>query len=69
MDPHISVVTAMLKSVAYNIRESDAQIVPEAEFVPFDFSYLRDYSASSERVRNRNPFGGRDPHASDALPA
>jgi|HubBroStandDraft_2_1064218.scaffolds.fasta_scaffold966780_1 hypothetical protein len=67
MDPHISVVTALLHSIAYNTHESDAQVVPEAEFVRFDFSYLRDYPVPNEPVRN--PFGGRDQHAADALPA
>ena len=67
MDPHVSVVTAMLNCVAYSSDESDAQVVPEAEFVPFNLSYLRDYSPSGEQAGN--PFGGRGQHASDALPA
>ena len=67
MDPHISVVTAMLDSVAYHTGEFDAPVVPEADFVPFNLSYLRDFSEESEEARN--PFEGRDQNASDALPA
>jgi hypothetical protein len=58
MEPSISVVTAMLDSVAYHDNEFGAPVVPEADFVPFDLSYLRDFS---------DPFGGREQNASDAL--
>jgi len=67
MDQPIFVVTAMLKSVAYNSEEHDALVVPEADFVPFKLSYLRDFSEQGELAGN--PFGGRNQDASDALPA
>ena len=63
MEPSISVVTAMLYSVAYN----GEPIVSEADFVPFNLSYLRDFP--QESAQSENPFGGRAPNASDALPA
>ena len=63
----ISVVTALLKSVAYNDEAYDARVVPEADFVPFDLSHLRDFSRQGAEARN--PFGGRGQNASDALPA
>jgi len=66
MEPSISVVTAILDSVAYNDNEYGASIVPETDFVPFDLSYLRDLSEQGEQ--SRNPFGGREQNASDALP-
>ena len=52
MDPHISVVTTLLKCVAYDKNAHDAQVVPEADFVPFDFSYLRDFPGQGENVRS-----------------
>ena len=67
MEPSVSVVTAMLDSVAYNDQEYGAPVVPEADFVPFDLSYLRDFSGQGEKVKN--PFGGHAQNASDALPA
>jgi hypothetical protein len=67
MDQNISVVTALLNSVAYSDAAYDARVVPEADFVPFDLSYLRDFSRQGEK--SRNPFGGRGQNASDALPA
>jgi hypothetical protein len=67
MEPSVSVVTAMLDSVAYNDQEYGAPVVPEADFVPFDLSYLRDFSEQGEQ--SGNPFGGREQNASDALRA
>ena len=67
MEPTISVVTAMLYSVAYKNAEYGESIVPEADFVPFDLSQLRDFSEESEQPRN--PFGGHAQNAPDALPA
>ncbi len=67
MDPHISVVTAMLNSVAYQTGEFDASVVPETDFVPFNLSYLSDFSAPEKQAEN--PFGGRVQNASDPLPA
>ena len=67
MEPSISVVTAMLYSVAYNNAEHGTPVVPEADFVPFNLSLLRDFPDDSEH--SRNPFGGRAPNAPDALPA
>jgi hypothetical protein len=49
MEPSISVVTAMLYSVAYNNVEYGAPIVPEANFVPFNLSHLRDFSEEPEQ--------------------
>jgi hypothetical protein len=42
-------------------------VAEEVDFVPFNLSYLRDFSEKSEEARN--PFGGRGQNASDALPA
>jgi hypothetical protein len=67
MEPSISVVTAMLYGAAYNNIEYGAPSVPEADFVPFDLSHLRDFSEESEQ--SRNPFGGHAQNAPDALPA
>jgi hypothetical protein len=67
MDPHISVLTAILNSIAYQSDENGASVAEEVDFVPFNLSYLRDFSEKSEEARN--PFGGRDQNASDALPA
>jgi hypothetical protein len=67
MEPSISVVTAMLDSVAYKDNEYGALVVPEADFVPFDLSYLRDLAEQGEQ--SSNPLGGREQNASDALPA
>jgi hypothetical protein len=66
MDPHISVVTALLNSVAYNC-DDDAVLVPETDFVPFNFSHLRNFTAEAEQAKN--PVGGGSQYASDALPA
>jgi hypothetical protein len=67
MDPHISVLTAILNSIAYQSDEQDAPAVAEVDFVPFDLSYLRDFSQQSEGAKD--PFGGRGQNAPDALPA
>jgi hypothetical protein len=67
MEPTISVVTALLDSVAYNDNEYGAPVVREADFVPFDLSYLRDLSEQGEQ--SDNLLGGRGQNASDALPA
>jgi len=67
MEPTISVVTALLDSVAYNDNEYGGPVVHEADFVPFDLSYLRDLSEQSEQ--SDNPLGGTGQNASDALPA
>ena len=67
MDQNISVVTALLNSVAYGDAAYDERVVPEADFVPFDLSHLRDLPRQGEEARN--PLGGRGQNASDALPA
>jgi hypothetical protein len=67
MNPHISVVTALLNSIAYNGDDLHATVVPEAGFVPFDFSYLRDFPGGGEKARTA--FEGHGQNASDALPA
>jgi hypothetical protein len=67
MDPHISVLTAILNSIAYQIDERDASPAAEVEFVPFNLSFLRDLPQQSEETGN--PFGGRSQNAPDALPA
>jgi hypothetical protein len=67
MEPSISVVTAMLDSVAYRDNEYGALAVPEADFVPFDLSYLRDFTEQGER--STDPLGGPRQNAVDALPA
>ena len=67
MDPHISVLTAILNSIAYQSDERDASVAAEVDFVPFNLSYLRDFSQQSEGAKN--PFGGRGQNAPDALPA
>lgn len=67
MDPHISVLTAILNSIAYQSDENGASVAEEVDFVPFNLSYLRDFSEESEEARN--PLGGRDQNAPDALPA
>jgi hypothetical protein len=67
MEPSISVVTALLDSVVYKDNEYDAPVVPEADFVPFDLSYLRDFAEQGEQ--SSDPLGGREQNASDALPA
>jgi hypothetical protein len=66
MDQNISVVTALLNSVAYG-DAYDARVVPEADFVPFDLLHLRDFPRQGEEARN--PLGGHGQNASDALPA
>jgi hypothetical protein len=66
MEPYISVVSAMLNSVAYIAEEQDATVIPEEAFVPFNFSYLRDLPADEEA---KNPFGGHDQSALPALSA
>jgi hypothetical protein len=65
MDATFSVVTAMLNSITHH-DEYDAP-VPEVDFVPFDLSYLRDFSGQSEQAEK--PVGGCGHNASDALPA
>ena len=67
MDPHVTVVTAMLDSVAYHTDEFDAPVVPETDFVPFNLSYLSDFSALEKQAEN--PFGGHVQNASDPLAA
>jgi hypothetical protein len=67
MDPHISVLTALLNSIACQIDEREAPIAAEVDFVPFNLSYLRDFPQQSEGTRN--PFGGSGQNAIDALPA
>jgi hypothetical protein len=67
MDPHISVLTAILNSIAYQSDENGGSVAEEVDFVPFNLSYLRDFSEESEEARN--PFEGRDQNAPDALPA
>jgi hypothetical protein len=67
MDPHISVLTAMLNSIAYQGDERDASAAAEVDFVPFNLSFLRDFPQQSEGTEN--PFGGRGQNAPDALPA
>jgi hypothetical protein len=67
MEPSISVVTAMLYSVAYSKAEFGEPVVFESDFAPFDLSYLRDFSEESEQ--SRNPFEGHVQNAPDALPA
>jgi hypothetical protein len=51
MNQHISVVTALLNSIAYNGDDLRATVVPEADFVPFDFSHLRDFLRSKDTVK------------------
>ena len=67
MDPHISVLTAILNSIAYQRDEREVSVPAEVDFVPFDLSYLRDFSQQSEGAKD--PFGGRGQNAPDALPA
>lgn len=67
MDPHTSVVTTLLKCVAYDKDAHDAPVVPEADFVPFDFSYLRDFPGQGENVRR--PLGGHGQNVPNALHA
>jgi hypothetical protein len=67
MDPNISVVMAMLNSVAGNNDAHDAPVVPEVDFAPFNLSHLRAFSGQSDQMRN--PSGGRSQNACDALPA
>jgi hypothetical protein len=67
MDPHISVLTALLNSIAYQSDEREARVAAEVDFVPFNLSYLRDFPQQSEGARN--PFGGHGQNAPDALPA
>jgi len=68
VDPHISVLTAVLNSITYPVYQRHAAtVVPEVDFVPFDLSYLRDFSRQSEQATN--PFEGRGQNASEALPA
>jgi hypothetical protein len=67
MDPHISVLTAILNSIAHQSDQNDASVGDEVDFVPFNLSYLRDFSQQSEGARNS--FGGRGQNAPDALPA
>jgi hypothetical protein len=68
MDPHISVITAVLNSIIYPVYQRDVTtVVPEVDFVPFNLSYLRDFSRQSEQATN--PFEGRGQNASEALPA
>ena len=63
----ISVVTALLKSVAYNDEAYDARVVPEADFVPFDLSHLRDFPGQDKQ--DRNPSRGYGRNVSKPLPA
>ena len=67
MEPSISVVTALLDSVAYNDNEYGAPVVREVDFVPFDLSYLRDLAEQGEQ--SSDSLGGHGQNASDALPA
>jgi hypothetical protein len=67
MEPSVSVVTAMLDSVAYHDNQYSAPAVPEADFVPFDLSYLRDFMEQDEQLSD--PLGGPRQNAVDALPA
>jgi len=66
MDPYVFVVTAVLNSIAHYHDAYDAPVVPEADFVPFDLSHLRDFSGPGEAVKS--PFEGFRQNASDALP-
>jgi hypothetical protein len=67
MEPSVSVLTAILNSVAYGNDEYGEPNVPESEFLPFNLSYLRDFPDESEP--SRHPFGGRAQDASGALHA
>jgi hypothetical protein len=67
MDPHISVLTAILNSIAYQSDERDASVPAEVDFVPFNLSHLRDFPQESEGTGN--PFGGLGENEPDALPA
>jgi hypothetical protein len=67
MNPHISVVTALLISIAHNGEYHHATVAPEEDFVAFDLSYLRDFSGRGEPAKI--PFEGHGQNASDALPA
>jgi len=68
MDPHISVLTAVLNSITHPAYQRDViTVVPEVDFVPFDLSYLRDFPRQSEQATN--PFEGRGQNAPEALPA
>jgi hypothetical protein len=68
MDQNISLVTALLNGLACNDQAYDARVVPEADFVPFDLSHLRDFSPKQGEQAS-NPCGGHGQNASDALPA
>jgi len=50
MDPHISVLTAILNSIAYQSDENGVSVAEEVDFVPFNLSYLRVF-----RKRARKP--------------
>jgi hypothetical protein len=67
MNQHISVVTALLNSIAYNGDDLRTTVVPEADFAPFDFSHLRDFPGRGEQART--PFQGHGQNASDPLSA
>jgi len=66
MDAYTYIITAMLKGLAHNQTMENVPAVADAEFVPFDLSYLGNFSKENETVRT---LGGEVRNASDPLPA
>lgn len=67
MDAYAYYITAMLNSLAQNHTAADAPVAADAEFVPFNLSYLKDFPKENESVRSSS--GGEGRNASDPLPA
>lgn len=67
MDAYAYYITAMLNSLARNHDAAEAPVAADAEFVPFNLSYLKDFPKGNESVRSSS--GGEGRNASDPLPA
>ena len=67
MDAYAYYITAMLNSLAQNHAAAEAPIAADAEFVPFDLSYLKDFPKENESLRSSSV--GEDRNASDPLTA
>ncbi len=66
MDVYAQIITALLKNLPQYPSVEEGPAVAETEFVPFNLSYLRDFSKENEIART---FGGKGRSASNPLPA
>jgi hypothetical protein len=67
MEPSCLIVMSVLKGMADGRETENAPRIPEPDFVPFNFSYLRGFSCRSEQEKNASRKFG--PNVSNALAA